>query len=100
MRKIRRTGTDTCRYQALNFRNDHTVEIRIFRSTLRPASILRYAEFANAVCEFARVRGIADMTEIGFKVWLVSEGASRLGSDAAHSLLEWLYAGKDSECAS
>jgi len=41
------------RYQAVNLCNARTIEFRIFRGTLRYASVMAAIEFANAVVQFA-----------------------------------------------
>lgn len=41
------------RYSALNFQNDHTIEMRMFRSSLRPRKVRAYVAFAAASVEYA-----------------------------------------------
>lgn len=59
------------RYEAINLKNDKTVEFRIFKGTLNPKSFVRSLEFVDAVTEFAKpaVHGIQDMhgTDVFFK---------------------------------
>jgi len=44
---------DGNRYQAVNLCNSRTIEFRIFKGTLRYASVMAAIEFANAVVQFA-----------------------------------------------
>lgn len=46
------------RYEALNTRNEKTVELRIFRSTLKESSFWKNLEFTHALVHFARETSI------------------------------------------
>lgn len=78
------------RYQAINFCNSKTVEFRIFKGTLNPASIARNVEFVNAVCEFANTQPITDMTGRKFVQWLATDARRIIGFKVAASLHSWL----------
>lgn len=45
--------SDGDRYQAVNLCNRNTIEFRVFKGTLRYASVMAAIEFANAVVQFA-----------------------------------------------
>lgn len=47
-----------------------TVEVRIFRATLRKARLLAQIEFAHASVEFCRLASWSDLSETAFKTWL------------------------------
>ena len=49
-----RTSTDEYKYRVINFNNEHTIEIRIFRSNLKKISFFRYLEFVHSVNEWIR----------------------------------------------
>ena len=42
------------RYSVVNFNNTHTVEVRVFRSNIKPISFFRYLEFVHSVNEWIR----------------------------------------------
>lgn len=54
------------RYQAINLKNDATVEFRIFRGTLRPESFFKNLEFVAACVAFCRHAGLAELTSLDF----------------------------------
>ena len=54
------------RYSALNFRNDHTVEFRLFRGTLKFESIMACLEFAYACWFFSKEAPINGLTTEAF----------------------------------
>lgn len=49
-----RTSGDEFKYRVINFNNEHTIEIRIFRSNLKKISFFRYLEFVHSVNEWIR----------------------------------------------
>mgnify|MGYP003134396920 CR=1 FL=1 len=49
-----RTIGDDFKYRVINFNNEHTIEIRIFRSNLKKISFFRYLEFVHSVNEWIR----------------------------------------------
>ena len=49
-----RTRGDDFKYRVINFNNEHTIEIRIFRSNLKKISFFRYLEFVHSVNEWIR----------------------------------------------
>ncbi|MCC6425625.1 MAG: hypothetical protein IT435_02270 [Phycisphaerales bacterium] len=96
MRKVRKSSSrDRDRYQALNFENNRTVEVRIFKGTLDANSVARNLECVNALCEFARTRGMRDMNENGFREWLILSAERFIGESAAQSLRNWLFPSSD-----
>ena len=42
------------RYRAVNLSNDDTVEVRVFRGSLRPETIIAHMEFLHAMVEYTR----------------------------------------------
>jgi hypothetical protein len=85
-------GTPGARYQALNFVPGTTVEFRMFRSTLRPSSILRNLECVNSVIEFARACPLPHMNELRYLLWLQHDAHSipSIGAKRADVLRHWL----------
>lgn len=49
-----RTRGDDFKYRVINFNNEHTIEVRIFRSNLKKISFFRYLEFVHSVNEWIR----------------------------------------------
>jgi len=49
-----RTSGEDFKYRVINFNNEHTIEIRIFRSNLKKISFFRYLEFVHSVNEWIR----------------------------------------------
>ena len=49
-----RTSGDEFKYRVINFNNEHTIEVRIFRSNLKKISFFRYLEFVHSVNEWIR----------------------------------------------
>lgn len=85
----RRRGISACeddRYSAVNLRNRHTVEIRIFRGTLKPASFFRCLEFCDAVVKWSMWPGgmISPASSLeSFKNFAMHRTANKSG------MLEW-----------
>lgn len=52
--KIKYKHNDSNRYSAVNVQNEHTLEVRIFRGSLRKERVLSGIEFTHAVCEYTR----------------------------------------------
>lgn len=73
------------RYTAINLENTNTVEVRIFRGTLKPESFFKNLEFVEALVEFTRNNGAAGAkTPEQFVDW-VKKRARRYPS-----LADWL----------
>jgi hypothetical protein len=47
-------GHTADRYEAVNSQNDHTLEVRVFRGSLKPARILSALEFIHSAVEYTR----------------------------------------------
>jgi hypothetical protein len=62
------------RYRALNWQNDHTVEFRMFRGTLRFESIMACLEFAYAAWHFTRETPISKLGVADFMAWICRTG--------------------------
>lgn len=58
------------RYTAVNMQNSNTVEIRIFKGTLKKESFFKNLEFCKSVFEFTKDTGIKDITVDKFKAFL------------------------------
>ena len=56
-----RTSRDD-RYEAVNMSNEHTVELRIFKSNLSHNGFMRVLEFADALVHFAKQTGLSGMS--------------------------------------
>jgi hypothetical protein len=54
--------SDGDRYQMVNFTNPKTVEIRVFKGSMMPVTILACVEFAQAAWLFSRDHAAADLT--------------------------------------
>jgi hypothetical protein len=48
------------RYVAVNVQNEHTIELRIFRSSMVPETVTAYLELADALAEWTRVLSCRD----------------------------------------
>lgn len=55
-------GACTGHYSAVNLDNNATIEVRVFKSTLRPATLTRYVEFLSALVEYTRDLSIEQIT--------------------------------------
>jgi DNA primase catalytic subunit len=58
------------RYEALNVMNSKTVELRIFRSTLKESSFWKNLEFTHALLHFARTASIDSLTVDSFLAFI------------------------------
>lgn len=47
-------GQTADRYEAINVQNDHTLEIRVFRGSLKPQRVLSAVEFLHSAIEYTR----------------------------------------------
>ena len=48
------------RYQAVNLKNSSTIEIRIFRGTLKTNTILATLQLVDCLCAYCEVHSVAD----------------------------------------
>jgi glutathione S-transferase len=53
-------------------RNFNTIELRVFRASLKKARLLAQIEFTHAAVMFCRVASMRDLNEQGFLTWLKS----------------------------
>ena len=60
----------TSRYQALNLCNSHTVELRIFKGTLRKESVWKNLEFATALVRFCEQTSLENLAIKDFLNWI------------------------------
>lgn len=58
------------RHIALNTKNEHTFEFRIFKATTNPEVLLSYVELVDKLLEFVNTNGIVDMRISNFILWL------------------------------
>jgi len=47
-------GQSEDRYEAINVQNDHTLEVRVFRGSLKPERVLSAVEFLHSAIEYTR----------------------------------------------
>ena len=47
-------GQSEDRYEAINVQNDHTLEVRVFRGSLKPERVLSAVEFLHSAVEYTR----------------------------------------------
>ena len=47
-------GQTADRYEAINVQNDHTLEVRVFRGSLKPERVLSAVEFLHSAVEYTR----------------------------------------------
>lgn len=60
------------RYEAINLQNEHTVEVRIFRGSLRPESFFGTLQFAEAIVGFCNITAIPDITWDAFCAYVAT----------------------------
>lgn len=58
------------RYQMVNFGNEKTVEIRVFKGSMLPTTILACVEFAHASWYFSRDMSAGNLTSDVFLAWI------------------------------
>jgi len=78
--EMRRLGMDT---NTCNGGKFNTVELRVFRASLKKERLLSQIEFTHAAVMFCRTASMRDLTESAFKAWL----SKRTGSYP--SLAKW-----------
>ena len=78
------------RYTAINLEPEKTVEFRLFRGTLNPASFRRNLSLVVAVCHFVKWAGMHQLTADHFRVWCKVLGKNILGKGDAKILVSWL----------
>jgi len=61
------------RYTAANLENDKTIEIRIFRGTLKEESFFKNIEFVRSCVEFSAVTGVKDVNVENFVKFVGNE---------------------------
>lgn len=55
---------DWNRYRCINLQNEHTIEFRIFRGTLRHATFIATLQFVHALCNLSLSVGYADIEKM------------------------------------
>lgn len=78
------------RYEAVNLRNEKTVEIRIFRGTLNPAGIMRNLALCQAIGKFVKVASVSELSANTFSDWLSAKGSVYLGRKAGLEVSGWV----------
>lgn len=74
------TTEDSDRYSAVNLTNDHTIEFRIFRGTVKYTRLMSCLEFVDAVVEYTKnllVRYPEDLHHSLFISWLKNESLEK-----------------------
>ena len=61
------------RYSALNLQNSNTIEIRIFRGTLKEDRFKRSLELVDAISHFVKLHGFNAMNWNNFRRYIVRE---------------------------
>jgi hypothetical protein len=51
-------GQSADRYEAINIQNDHTLEIRVFKGSLKKERVLSAVEFIHSAIEYTRIMKI------------------------------------------
>jgi len=69
---LRRLEADRLGVQFVGERDFNTIELRIFRASLKKARLLAQIEFTHAAVMFCRVASMRDLNEQGFLLWLKS----------------------------
>jgi hypothetical protein len=54
VRKVKNGTQENGRYSAINTDNDNTLEVRVFKGSLRPERVLSALEFVTASVEYTR----------------------------------------------
>lgn len=78
------------KYEAINFKPAKTVEIRIFRGTLKPESIKRNLALVVAMVHFVKFAGMEALTANEFLAWLYKHGRGVVGQKPARDLCNWV----------
>lgn len=69
---LRRMEADRLGVQFVGERDFNTIELRIFRASLKKSRLLAQIEFTHAAVMFCRVASMRDLNEQGFLSWLKS----------------------------
>lgn len=77
------------RYSAINLKNTHTIEFRIFRGTLDVAAVKRNIEFVAALIRFCESHSLGQLTAVEFVRWVGKDGKHMLGKPVAETLSKW-----------
>jgi hypothetical protein len=67
---LRRPEADRLGVRYVGERNFNTIELRIFRATLKQERLLAQIEFTHAVVMFCRVASMRDLDGVSFIKWL------------------------------
>jgi hypothetical protein len=67
---LRRPEADRLGVRYVGERNFNTIELRIFRATLKKERLLAQIEFTHAVVMFCRVASMRDLNGVSFIKWL------------------------------
>jgi len=63
LRKAKRKNSEGSRYTAVNLTNSKTVELRIFRGTIKYPTFMKNIEFAHSVYEFTKIKNKNSISE-------------------------------------
>jgi hypothetical protein len=58
------------RYIAVNMENRRSIELRIFRGTLKPSSFFKSVEYVHALFSYSLVAGLNDLGDDSFVEWI------------------------------
>jgi hypothetical protein len=70
IRKAKDGHDQVSRYVAVNTENGKTVEVRIYRGTLKTSSMLKSLEHAMAAYEYTKTCGMGECTSTAFVKWV------------------------------
>ena len=76
------------RYEALNFKNQRTIEFRLFKGTLKYQTIMACLEFTFATWHFTRDTGMSDLTIENFIKFICEPENKRDTPNLRHYLIE------------
>ena len=74
--KSKKTATD--RYKAVNLCNRHTVELRFFRGTLKPTTILASIQWVDTLIRYCRETPLKDLFNVTWEEIFCNTGHSEL----------------------
>jgi len=81
------------KYQAVNILPEHTIELRIFRSTTKREAIMRYLEFSQSLWDFCKHTGpIDNLSHAAYLTWMTQPSQRKYYPALVNWLIEknWL----------
>ena len=87
VRKVKHDDTRGGRHAAVNTMNDSTLEVRIFKGSLRPERVLSAIEFVHAAVEYTR-----NLPVMGSKLSISNDGKFKSGTLSWLAFCSYIYA--------